>query len=205
MKRILSVALLVFVLDAAHSQEWVVKWAKAITGESLVIPGGLAKDSAGNIYHGIEYQNDVVFDPPGGAFTATSTINNRRDFAIVKTDKVGSILWVKTFGSTTSDDIVNILINKNDELLVFGFYDGTMDFDPGAGDQSVTSNGRDMFLLKLDLEGNFVSVNILGGDEANTANFMAEDPNDGSILLSGIFDATTDFDFGPETFSTRSG
>ena len=112
-----------------------------------------------------------------------------------------SLDWVKTWGSTNGE-INKILCNDSeDNLYVVGKFEGTIDFDPGPGVQNRTSNGGlNIYILKLDSNGNFIWVNTFGN---NSTSFFESDivekaviDNQDNIILTGRFYNTVDFNPG---------
>jgi hypothetical protein len=61
----------------------------------------------------------------------------------------------------------------------------------------------DIFLLQLDLSGNFISANNIGGANSDYSIKITKDAS-GSLYLTGGFQSTVDFDPGPATFSFSS-
>lgn len=103
--------------------------------------------------------------------------------------------WVKTaIGSVSNDQGNSISVDNNGNVYVVGHFEGTVDFDPGAGVHELTSNGDlDIFIQKLDASGNLIWVHQIGdiNEDAGTASII--DPS-GHIYLAGHFEGTVDFD-----------
>src|SRR5690606_13863327 len=70
------------------------------------------------------------------------------------------------------------------------------DFDPGAGEHILTPIGQiDMFILKLDTDGNFIYANTFGGPPyGETIGTSIQTDDSGNVYFSGVFQLTTDFD-----------
>jgi hypothetical protein len=77
------------------------------------------------------------------AGTTTSFGNGDSDIWIIKTDGYGNEVWNKTYGGSAGDYLSEIKFNSEGGLTVIGT---TSSF--GAG-------GRDIYLLKLDIDGNY--------------------------------------------------
>ncbi|RPI86649.1 MAG: hypothetical protein EHM40_23555, partial [Chloroflexi bacterium] len=90
-------------------------------------------------------------------------------------------------------------------LYITGDFSGTVDFDPGPGISNLTSAGfGDIFISKLDGDGNFIWATNLGGISSDLADGIALD-NSGNLYLSGFFSDTVDFDPGAGTSTLTSG
>ncbi len=111
--------------------------------------------------------------------------------------------WAKSIGGTSSDEAYSVAVDAAGNVYTTGYYNGTVDFDPGTGVFNLTSAGyQDVFILKLDANGNFVWAKSVGGPFNDVGQGIALDAQ-GNIYVTGEFspDATTDFDPGPGTFS----
>src|SRR5207245_7660598 len=85
-----------------------------------------------------------------------------------------------------------------------GFFSGTADFDPGPGTFNVISaGGQDIFVSKLDTDGNFIWAKALGGNAQDIGFGIAVD-GVGNVMTTGFFFGTADFDPGPGTFNLTS-
>lgn len=151
-------------------------------------------DSNGNIYNVGFFSGTVDFDPSEGVAELTSA-GGSQDFFVSKLDPSGNYLWAKRFGGLGSDTGKSIAADSNGNILVTGDFQGTVDFDPGAGEASRTANGGsyDFFVLKLSSSGNFVWVNSVGGSGSDSGIVIAVD-RDGNSLVTGIFSDVVDFD-----------
>ncbi|MDB5385782.1 MAG: hypothetical protein JWM11_1428, partial [Planctomycetaceae bacterium] len=81
-------------------------------------------------------------------------------------------------------------------LLIAGSFQSTVDFNPGAAINSLTSAGNlDAFLLKLDTNGNYLSARQFGGVNEDAATALTYDSS-GSIYVAGYFNGTAEFNVG---------
>ena len=185
-------------------------WAKTDSGPSH--SGGLAitTDAGGNVYYTGYFQGTVDFDPGPGSFTMSCITG--RDIFISKTDVNGSFLWAKSLGATSSQ--ISFPSNEGDaieldslgNLYATGSFSGTADFDPGPGTfnlSSYTGYQNDIFILKLDANGNFMWAAALGGSGSDAGRSLGFDPL-GNSYITGFFETTVDFDPGPSTYTMSS-
>ena len=85
-----------------------------------------------------------------------------------------------------------------------GYFEGSVDFDPGIGTNLLTSAGLiDIFVLKLDTSGNFQWAKSMGGNSNDAGCSIALDGS-GNVYTTGYFLATADFDPGPGTTNITS-
>src|SRR6185369_16966117 len=113
-----------------------------------------------------------------------------------------SFCWAKRMGGTaTLDDGYSITVDDSGNVYTTGRFQGTADFDPGAGTFNLTSSsGSDIFISKLDADGSFVWAKKLG---TGTGHSIAHD-HSGNIYSTGEFSGTSDFDPGAGIFNLTS-
>lgn len=193
-KTILLYTLLSFSLNFVQAQCSTAdfQWAKTFGGTSSDQGIGITTDANGNVFTTGYFNGTVDFDP-------TTTINNltangSNDIFISKLDKNGNFLWAKAIGGTSFDRGYGISTDANGNVYTTGYFNGTVDFDPNAGVTNLTANGdKDVFILKLDNNGNFVWAKAFGGSNYDFGYDITTDTN-GNIYTTGYFSGTVDFD-----------
>lgn len=168
-------------------------WAKNVGGGSSDYGNGITTDASGNVYiTGSFISSSMDVDPGPGTTTLNS--NGTRDVFVLKLDANGNFVWGTSFGGSSLDQGHDIEVDGNGNVYTTGYYNGTVDFDPGMGSANITANGSsDIFIHKLDPSGNFVWVKSFGGTNADEGNAIAVDPS-GNIYSTGIYRGTVDFD-----------
>ena len=83
------------------------------------------------------------------------------------------------------------------------FVDGTVDFDPGPGTHVLTAAHIDVFISRLDDDGNFLWAARLGGSDYDAGTSVDVDQT-GNVHTVGYFSGTADFDPGPTTLNLTS-
>lgn len=159
----------------------------------------LAYDSQGNMLVAGTALGATTFQFETGSDKKKVSFANPMQAFVVKYNRAGKLIWVKTWthvgnlGSTPTVRTKAIVVTSNDEILITGNFNRIVDFNPGAGVFSVkaiTENAvedNDLFLLKLNKDGNFVWVKTAsaGKDFANLLpNDIALDKQ-GNILVTG--------------------
>lgn len=169
---------------------------------------GIFVDTAGNIYTTGYFKNTVDFDPgtgPTEIYELTSASVGVEDVFICKLDSTGSFAWAKGIGGTGADVGLGISLYSTGNVYLTGWFQGTVDFDPGIGTTSLTSSGGsyDIYVSKLDSNGNFVWARAMGGISEDIGQAVTVDPL-GNVYTTGWFIGTADFDPGTGVFSLTS-
>ncbi|MFL5763867.1 MAG: SBBP repeat-containing protein [Bacteroidia bacterium] len=116
-----------------------------------------------------------------------------------------AFLWANRMGGAESDAGWAITSDNSGNIYSTGFFNGTVDFDPGPGILNLTSNGQeDIFICKNDPAGNFLWAKSIGGINGDRGFAIATDPS-GNVYVTGAFVGTADFDPGTGTFNLTSG
>ena len=171
-----------------NAQSMNVDWAKS---NSDVGAGSMAVGSDGSTYYTGAFFATKDFDPGPGVYNLTS--NGTSDIAIYKLDPLGNFLWAKSIGSTGLDRGIAIELDNQDNIYILGDFKESPDFDAGSGIQTLTSNGNfDVFLLKLNSNGDFVFAKSFGGTQYEKAKSIHL-VNGSSILIGGEFQGTAQF------------
>lgn len=177
-------------------------WAKKIGSSMSDIFMDIAVDNAGSIYATGYVMYTVDFDPGPGVANIAS--NGLDDVFVLKWDTDGNYIWARRIGSTQDDQGVCISLDASGDILVAGYFSGAIDFDPGLGLANANTAGlSDMFLWKLDNNGNHLWVKTIGGPGEEEPIELALDPG-GELLMSGFFSETVDFNPGSGVASLTS-
>ena len=152
-------------------------------------------DHAGDVIVGGEFNGVVDFDPSGNVHNLTS--QGSLDGCIAKYDALGNYIWAHGFGGSSTDDVGGVYMDQNNNIYVGGRYRNTIDFDPGPGTISITSNGsNDGYLAKYNSAGNALWATTFGGIGGwDYVNDVTVDSS-GNVFACGLFRDTVDFDPG---------
>ncbi len=178
-----------------HAQDF--EWAKPF-GSTWPDQGqSIAIDASGNVYTTGYFQETVDFDPGTGTTNLTSA--GRTDIFVQKMDASGNFLWAKSFGGTSYDHCYSITVDSSGDVYTTGYFQGTVDFEPGAGTTNLTSAGaEDIFVQKMDALGNFLWAKSFGGTSNDYGLSITVDSS-GNVYTTGSFQRTVDFDPGAGT------
>lgn len=151
-------------------------------------------DNDGNLYTTGSFNDTMDFDPGPGVNQLIS--NGQADIYIHKKDSAGNLIWAKSIGGIDYEYGLSIHTDNNGFIYVSGAFNGTVDFDPGAGTSLGTSNGAsDIFTVKMDTAGNLIWKTTLGGTGTDESPLVTTDPS-GNVITTGFFQTIADFDPG---------
>jgi uncharacterized repeat protein (TIGR01451 family) len=113
--------------------------------------------------------------------------------------------WAKNIASTMNVEGNAIAVDSSKNIYTAGGFQRTADFDPNAGIFNLTAIGDfDIFIQKLDAQGNLLWVKGIGGTNDDQANSIAVD-NLGNVYITGTFQGTVDFDPNAGIFNLTTG
>jgi hypothetical protein len=172
-------------------------WAKSFGGSSLDWGTAIAVDNSGNVYTTGFFEGTADFDPGIGVTNLTAV--DYEDAFVSKLDSTGALIWAKSFGAwgtSFGERDISITVDTSGNVYTTGYFQGTVDFDPGAGTTNLTSaGGNDIFVSKLDSSGNLVWAKGFGGTTYEQGFSISVD-NSGNVYTTGDFAGTADFDPG---------
>ena len=174
-------------------------WAKHVGGDGNDVGSSIATDGNNNIYITGFFVDIADFDPGPTTFNLTNDGLGKNTF-VLKLDQNGNFIWAKHNGSSSTNSTNDIFVDQFENIYLTGYFYATTDFDPGINTQNLTSNGSaDIFIQKLDSDGNLEWVKQIGSDFNDRAYSIVVD-NSEYIYVSGSFETEVDFDPSDETY-----
>lgn len=182
-------------------------WAKTIGNSGGNHIGySITLDKSANIHFTGKSGGTVDFDPGPGVQNRFSNSSSFDPF-VCKWDKNGNYIWAYFFGSSAQEHAYGITVDTSGNVYTTGFFNLTADFDPGLGTYNMTSFSGgatmpDVFVSKLDKNGNFKWARQLGSNSSSFADEGYDIAVDysGNVYTSGKFGGNADFDPGAGTF-----
>ncbi|MCH7702488.1 MAG: hypothetical protein IID37_12455 [Planctomycetes bacterium] len=99
-----------------------------------------------------------------------------------------------TFGGSGFEYVCGFSLAPDGGSVVTGDFEGSVDFDPGPGEDVHVSNGNDdAYISSLGVGGEHIWTHTFGGPEFDTVDDVAID-GDGNIFVAGTYMNTVDFD-----------
>ncbi len=181
MKNLIAVCLLVWLGGLAYAEsepEWLWAVCAGGTGQDWSFHG--PTDSNGNSYV------TGYFDGVAEFGAATLVSQGGYDVFVSKLDTNGTWLWVKQAGGTSHEWGNAIATDNAGNVYVAGSFFGTATFGP----TTLTSYGDyDIFLAKLDTNGNWLWAVNAGGPGQDSGWFLHSDSS-GNSYVTGVFSQT---------------
>ena len=177
--------------------QWV-KTGFCTAGGGGVFSKGLAADSVGNTVSVGLYRNNVGATTDFGT-GPISTLNGSSDAFIIKYDQQGNPVWLKHFGSSGEDYANAVAIDSQNNIIVVGSFNGTVDVsggqNPGLGTLTSAAN-YDIFVAKYDSANppNLVWAKRFGGNGGDMGIAVALDRNQNIFLAARILSTDATFD-----------
>lgn len=193
----LPLILLTFYLNAQSFQ-----WGGAYGGSGEDVLRDMHTDAVGNTYSTGYFTDTADFDISPSESNLTS--NGFYDVYVLKTNSEGGYEWAVNMGGDSFDYGVGITTDTDGNVYVTGYYDGTVDFDPGAGVTNITAlGGGDIFILKLNSDGEFLWAKSVGGIGYEESTAIAVSST-GTVTVLGYFYEPADFNPGPDEYILTS-
>jgi len=171
-------------------------WSITIGGSNKDVVYGVKTDVAKSVYVTGYFENTVDFDPSAGTYTMTSS--GGRDIFLAKYDSAGKFRWAFKMGGSLAvayeEGGQDIAISGANVYLT-GNFEGTTDFNPAAGTNTLMSNGSlDMFIAKYDTTGNYVWAISAGSNNKHDYSYAIDIDAAENVYMTGGFEETVDFD-----------
>jgi gliding motility-associated-like protein len=183
-------------------------WARQIPALLQFSQLELKIDAPGNIYLVSETWVAADMDPGLGVFTISPI--GFRDIFVVKLNTNGDFVWAKQIGGPgdTGPRASMLELDKDNNIIIAGGFNNTVDFDPGPAVYNITSSAHvQSFLIKLNNNGDFIwakqfgnSPELYGG--SNITNIECDASS--NIVVIGGFTRTCDFDPGSGVYTVTS-
>jgi hypothetical protein len=150
-------------------------WDLHLTGNSVEEPRGIAVDPSGNVAVAGRFQTELVVD--GTTYPGVG----EDEIFVLRLSPAGAVQWVKVYANNINQQARAVAMDSTGATIVAGYYEGTLDF--GGGHVLTSTDGWDMFLLKLDGAGNTLWAKSYGGTGADMLQGVAVDGDDNIFVV----------------------
>lgn len=165
----------------AQTQEW--QWAAQAGGIDWEETYSITNDEFGNTYVVGHFEGTAIF----GSNSISSDVGE--DSFVAKMDTNGDWIWVTQTIGPGNNSALGITIDNTGNIFVTGYFQETANF----GNLTLSSYGDyDIFVAKLDCDGNWVWVTQAGGTNLDSGYKVSTDGS-GNLYIVGYFNQTASF------------
>jgi hypothetical protein len=159
-------------------------WSRRFGDAGAQRARAVAVDGAGNVIVGGEFAGTIDFG--GGSWTA----EDGEAVFVAKLGPGGELLWSRRFGEQGGASLGQLIADGAGNVLVVGGFRGQARLAEGV----VTSAGEeDVFVTKLDPEGELLWSRQFGGAGEDRGTGAALDTEEGAVFVTGAFTGRVDF------------
>ena len=167
-------------------------WLRSFGSTDYDAGNGVAVDSADDVVVVGTFSDAVNFTT--GTTPVVLTAGPIFDAFVLKLDPTGQLIWARAYtGPTGWAKGQAVVVDPTGAIHVAGSFTGPVDFDPGAGTDTLTSVGStDAFVAGLTAAGTYVYANQAGQTNFNAVLGLAVDPA-GNVALAGDYSGAIAF------------
>lgn len=180
---------------AKYNEEGTYIWSRSIGGIANDSGLSIGLDDDGNLYVAGYFNSILPIDNPDDD---SVTSEGLEDIFVLKTDPLGEVLWVKSFGGESEERLNDMLVTREGEIYLTGSFKNIVDFDTSSGSNMFLASGfKDAYVLKLNTDGNTEFIYTIGDfvpsadDQGSEGVALAMD-DVGDIYVTGYFSGGPD-------------
>lgn len=183
----------IFLLKLSPDGDFI--WVKQFGGTGEDYAESITVGQSGAIYMTGYYKRGAAdFDPGPDTFILPNPGVYDKIF-VLKLTGDGDFVWVKQTDGFHFTRGNTIDVDADENVYIGGYFYATQDFDPSEATFEVTSNGlANIFIWKLDTDGNFIAVQHIGNSSWSQIYGSAKNAQ-GDIYFIGEYHETLDFNF----------
>lgn len=181
---------------AKYTTNGVLVWVRQMGGTNSDLSMSVDADNAGNIYVAGSYEYSMRLD----TFHLTTT-NLYSESFYAKFNSLGEVQWAKTTKGTNTNLITGLAFDNDHSVFLTGYFGGN--FMMGGSSVNSATTSSDIFLAKIDANGNYDWLKRAGSTYEDVAHGVCGDAN-GNAILVGYFGGTAYFDSHTVTYSDYS-
>jgi len=143
------------------------QWSKYFGGSFTDAPFGIVET---------EDHNFIIAGSSDSADVDISNNNGSYDFWVLKITSNGSLLWERSFGGSEIDEARAITATNDGNFIIVG--------DTRSADKDVSNNhgAADVWMIKMNTDGNLIWEKTIGGSSFDVARSVARAQDNGFII-----------------------
>lgn len=166
-------------------------WSQSFGTELSQSMRSVAVDADRNVFVFGDFEGTVSF---GGDYLEAP--NGKSDLILAKYDHFGNHIFSKRYGDSSNQYATQVTVDDAGNVILLGRAFGTVTFSGDLADVLDARGTDDVFVAKLDNDGNHIWSRIFGGNDPDRAERVTVD-SDGDVLVTGTFTGTVDLGSGP--------
>ena len=175
--------------DNQGKYQWVRLW---FSQDDIFVSSGALNDK-GEIYMTGAFSGTMDFDSGPGKSEHAS--RGGQDVFLFKVSEDGELIWGRSFGGKGYDRGRAVTTDGAGNIYVSGQFMNTVDFSPDESNRVEVSNGDyDIFLIKLDDDGDVIWSTAFGGSREETCTCISTDASEAIFIGGGFYSEIVDFD-----------
>ncbi|MFN5416921.1 MAG: hypothetical protein ACK5B9_07680, partial [Flavobacteriia bacterium] len=174
-----------FVAKISNDGVW--QWAQSFGGVDGERDNRIAIDQANNVYVAGGYYGSKNF----GSSLANS--EGGVDIFVTKYDSNGNFQYVRTTGSAYDDRANDITVDMNNDIYITGEFRDKVPFATDTINNNGGPNGRDIFVSKMDVNGNWKWATKAGSNFGDERGSGIITNNKHNIFVTGQFKGDANF------------
>jgi hypothetical protein len=178
------------------------RWSKRFGGSDYDWVHSVVVDSSDNVYLAGDFKSQSISFGGNPLNNVDQTLSSG-DLFVAKFDSNGNHLWSKRFGGDDHDIIYSLAVDRSNNIYITGSFKSTSITFGQTTITNASSKNEDIFLVKLDSNGNVVWAKGFGGSLNDVARYVSVDSS-GSVYITGYFFSST-INFGGGTLTNSGG
>lgn len=162
-------------------------WSVNFVGHYDQIMRSVAFDDNGDVVGFGDFEDIVSFG--GDPLTAVPSVPPKTDVVLTRHDHLGNPISAEQYGDNSTQNGINVIIDDAGNMVCLIRIYGSIDTGGGS---AKSHGGMDVYVFKLDSEGNHVWSRMFGGPDADRAERMVVDGN-GDVIITGTFTDNAEF------------
>jgi hypothetical protein len=181
-----SACMLVLSVLSNQSFSQTYQWAKIAAGDGFDYGNSITTDDSGNVYISGQFEYDCNFG------TKTVSTAGQHDIFIAKYNSAGTLMWVKSAGSTDGDAGYGVGLDANRNVYMTGEFEKTCHWTQTDSATVGGSNINNIFISKYDNNGNLLWLrNVVSSGDGRGRALVTDTA--GNSYFTGTFAHTAAF------------
>jgi len=175
-------------------------WVKHFSGSKSIVANSVVIDKNDDAIVSGQFLGTCHFVGVNGSFLYALN-NTYSDRFVTKINQNGEFVWIKEVNASNIGNVFvsSTFVDSDGAIYTTGSFRGAIDFDSGTDEFIINASiGTDIYIDKVDTEGNFVWAKSMKGVGAYAYGACVWLDLDKDIYLSGLFRDSVDFDPGSD-------